>query len=175
MGSRCKGVGHVSVRIAGFAALVLVLVQLICACDYARMKDDESLRTYKQALPDAPKNVIPTTGGDEVLRETPPDQLHNPLPFSQATVERGKIAYGYFCVHCHGPQGDGYGTVGQSFEPLPTNLKDKYVQQQSDGEIFHRMSFGFKRTPPLASTISIDDRWAVVNYLRFLAGKRIGS
>jgi hypothetical protein len=161
-------------RLAGCVLFAFALLQFLCACDYARMKDDESLRTYKKSIPEMPKHTIPTTGGIDITKETAPNDLHNPLPYTQETILRGKTAYEYFCVHCHGPRGDGHATVGQSFAPLPTDLAGKYVQDQTDGEVFYRTSFGFKRHPPLAFTVSEEDRWATVHYIRFLAKKPAG-
>jgi len=61
------------------------------------------------------------------------------------------------------------GTVGQSFSPLPTDLRSPYVQSQRDGEIYAKIRLGYRRHPPLYSTISENDTWAVVKYLRSLA------
>ena len=152
-------------------ALIVGLVFLLLAiwgCDYARMNDQESVRTYKKEIPEMPPETIPITGGLQILSSANPKNLKNPLPYSQKSVERGKETFLYFCVHCHGPKADGNGTVGQSFSPLPTNLADLDVQKQGDGELFSKISLGFARHPPLASTVSEPDRWAVVNYIRSL-------
>jgi mono/diheme cytochrome c family protein len=145
-----------------------LLLSAVCGCDYARMNDQESVRTYKKEIPEMPPETIPITGGLQVLIRTNPKDLKNPLPYSQESVDQGKEAYSYFCVQCHGPKADGNGTVGQSFAPLPANLGSAGVQNQSDGELFSKISLGFGRHPPLASTVSDPDRWAVVNYIRSL-------
>jgi mono/diheme cytochrome c family protein len=153
--------------IAIIVALFSVLSTL-CGCDYARMNDQESVRTYKKEIPEMPPDTIPITGGFQILSSANPKDLKNPLPDTQESVDQGKEAYFYFCVQCHGPKADGNGTVGQSFAPLPANLRDAGVQKQSDGELFAKISLGFGRHPPLASTVSEPDRWAVVNYIRSL-------
>ncbi len=147
-------------------ALLITLSHLLAGCDYARMKDQESIRTYEAEPPEMPEGTIPITGGNTVLKASKPEDLHNPLSSTQEVLERGRLAYGYFCIMCHGQNLDGNGTVGQSFAPLPANLKTPYVQQQSDGQLFYRISFGYKRHPPLASTVSQEDRWAIVRYIR---------
>ena len=151
-----------------------LLLSAVCGCDYGRMNDQESVRTYKKEIPDMPPDTIPITGGFQILSSANPKDLKNPLPYTQESVDRGKEAYSYFCVHCHGPKADGNGTVGQSFAPLPTNLTGLAVQKQGDGELFSKISLGFGRHPPLATTVSEADRWAVINYLRSLNKKSAG-
>jgi mono/diheme cytochrome c family protein len=152
----------------------LLLLFAPAGCDYGRMYDQESVRTYEKKMPDSPQGTIPISGGVEVLSRTEPKDLKNPLPSNAAAVSQGKEAYFNFCVQCHGPRADGNGTVGQSFAPLPANLTDPQVLGQSDGEIFYKVSLGYGRHPALASTVAEQDRWAIVNYLRSLKGKSSG-
>ena len=140
----------------------------LLACDYGRMKDQEAVQTYKTELPEMPENTLPTTGGIQVIKESPPDELHSPLPQSQELLDRGKDGYANYCIMCHGPKYDGNGTVGQSFYPLPTNLKSLFVQSQSDGRLFSSITFGLRRHPELGFMIRETDQWAIVHYLRSL-------
>lgn len=154
---------------SGYVLGMFIAAQLMTGCDYARMKDDEAVNTYQTKMPAMPPHTVPVDGGFETLRTTDPHTLINPLLIGPESVEQGRIAYGYYCIHCHGPQAEGYGTVGQSFSPLPANLKAPAIRTQSDGELFVKISLGYKRCPPLAYTVAAKDRWAVINYLRFLA------
>lgn len=149
---------------------ILLFLPLLWACDYGRMKEDEAVHTYRAYMPEMPSKTIPIDGGIQILREADPDELINPIAYSQESVQRGKEAYGYYCIQCHGPFADGLGTVGQSFAPLPANLKAPNVQNQSDGSLFYRISLGFNRHPPLWYTVAEDNRWAIINYVRSLAG-----
>jgi mono/diheme cytochrome c family protein len=151
--------------------VLLLLLFAPAGCDYGRMYDQESVRTFEKKMPDIPPGTIPTSGGVEVLSRTEPRDLKNPLSPTAAAVSQGKGAYFNFCIQCHGPKADGNGTVGQSFAPLPTNLTDPQVLEQSDGELFFKISLGFGRHPALASTVSEPDRWAIIHYLRALKGK----
>jgi mono/diheme cytochrome c family protein len=132
------------------------------------MKEQESIRTYEAPMPEMPQGTIPIRGGLQVVRETDPGNLENPLPYDHISVEQGKRAYEYFCSICHGPKADGNGTVGQSFYPLPTDLRDEYIQEQSDPELFYTITFGIGRHPPLGYTVARKDRWAIVHFIRFL-------
>ena len=61
---------------------LFILGTSLLACDYGRMKDQEAVQTYKIELPEMPENTLPTTGGIQVIKESSPDKLHNPLPQS---------------------------------------------------------------------------------------------
>ncbi len=151
-----------------FAAVMMLiaLCHLFAGCDYARMKDQESIRTYESQMPEGVEGTIPTSGGIAALKSEDLSKIKNPLPSTPEVIERGRTAYGYFCVMCHGPKLDGNGTVGQSFSPLPADLISPYVQRQNDGALFYKISLGYKRHPPLASTVAVEDRWAVLGYIR---------
>ena len=151
------------------AAMLVLLVSCFCGCDYGRMKDQEAVQTYKTQLPEMPDKTVPVQGGMYVLSKMNPERLRNPLPLSQESINQGKENYGDYCVMCHGPQGDGNGTVGQSFFPLPTDLRSPQVQRQSDGRLFNTLTFGLNRHPPLGFMVTEPDRWSVVHYLRSLA------
>jgi mono/diheme cytochrome c family protein len=150
---------------------ILLFLSASAACNYSRMNDQESVRTYEKKMPDSPPGTIPISGGVEVLSRTEPKDLKNPVSPTVPAISQGKAAYFNYCVHCHGPRADGNGTVGQSFAPLPSNLTDPQVLDQSDGELFSKISLGFGRHPALASTVSETDRWSIISYLRSLRGK----
>jgi mono/diheme cytochrome c family protein len=159
------------IRGANHALLVTVgslFLLFLLGCNYERMYDQESIRTYKTVIPDMPKGTVPTTGGIQQLKTADPNALKNPLVSNSDSVAQGGEAYKYFCIQCHGPQADGKGTVGQSFAPLPSDLRAPLVQAQSDGELFIKISLGFRRHPHLADTVSEEDRWATIVYIRSL-------
>jgi len=141
---------------------------MLAGCDYGKFKDQPSLRPYEIELPDMPADAVPVTGGLQMVRDMDAKEMQNPMPYSPASITQGAVQYGYFCVMCHGAHADGNGTVGQSFYPLPANLRQMAVQHQSDGELFYKITFGFKRHPPLAQTVAAADRWDIINYLRSL-------
>ncbi len=150
---------------------LILLLSAPAGCNYGRMNDQESVRTYEKKMPSGPQGTIPISGGVEVLSRTEPKDLKNPVSPTVPAISRGKAAYFNYCVHCHGPKADGNGTVGQSFAPLPSNLADPQVLDQSDGELFSKISLGFGRHPALANTVSETDRWSMISYLRSLRGK----
>ena len=155
-----------------FCLLLILLSASIWGCDYARMYDQESVHAYKKEMPPMDERTIPVQGGFQVLLATDPKTLHNPAPPTERSLEDGRQAYGYFCLQCHGPNGDGWGTVGQSFSPLPTDLKSHRVQSQADGLLYARIRLGYKRHPQLYTTVAETDTWAIVNYIKSFASGR---
>ncbi|MFP5213980.1 MAG: c-type cytochrome [Acidobacteriota bacterium] len=159
-------------RKLGCALTALALLSGLCGCDYARMREDEAVQTFKAELPMMPEHSVPIQGGVNVLAASNPLDLKNPYVSDSQSAEKGAYRYRLYCAQCHGVDADGRGTVGQSFAPLPTNLKRPEVQEQSDGELFYKISLGFERHPPLAHTVNPEFRWHIINYLRSLAPSR---
>jgi mono/diheme cytochrome c family protein len=161
---------------AGFLAGTLFLLAILVSNYQGRMRDDEAVNTFQISFPPLPQGTIPLGGGIETLRRANPREVLNPRPGTRALIDQGRRAYLTYCLPCHGPGLDGKATVGQSFYPLPTNLLDPPVQAQSDGELFYKISLGYKRQPPLYATVTAEDRWSVIAYLRALAAeKKAGS
>jgi mono/diheme cytochrome c family protein len=90
-----------------------------------------------------------------------------PLKIDRALLERGRSRFEIHCAVCHGYLGDGVSLVARnmSLRPPPSLLTRA---QQPDGWYFQVMSEGFGVMPSYASQLSVEDRWAVVAYLRAL-------
>ncbi|MHC1728805.1 MAG: cytochrome c [Syntrophobacteraceae bacterium] len=153
-------------RSAAVLILFVLAFALLSGCNYGRMHDDEAIQAFNAEFPQMPKRTIPVGGGIWVEREANPLELINMLPQTPQVVAYGEERYRFYCVHCHGARLDGNSTVGQSFAPLPRNLKSADVQDQTDGELFYKIRFGFLRHPPLYSTATDEETWAVLRYVR---------
>ena len=156
-------------RVLRFCA-VFVCIGLLWGCNYRRMIDQTSVRTYKKAIPEMDQRSIPTRDGFQALKAADASTLRNPVLSTEAAIEAGRRAYGYYCAHCHGVRADGMGTVGQSFSPLPADLRSENVQSQADGALYAKIRLGYLRHPRLFSTISEGDTWAVIDFMRTLKG-----
>lgn len=86
---------------------------------------------------------------------------------SKATVT-GKKLFNAYCTVCHGPKGKGDGMAGAGLRPKPTDLSSPEVQAQSDGSIFWKISEGRSPMPTYHQSLTEDQRWALVNYIRTL-------
>jgi mono/diheme cytochrome c family protein len=138
---------------------------------YGRMRETPAVKEHEEPLLIMEEGLVPVRGGEAPLRAAKDDKLMSPLPLKDpGVVLAGKKGYFTYCAQCHGPNHDGNGTVGQSFYPLPTDLRSLKVQSKPEGAIFKSISYGVAgtRQPAMAATIRIDDRWRIVAYLKSL-------
>ncbi|MGE0616326.1 MAG: cytochrome c [Bacteriovoracia bacterium] len=89
----------------------------------------------------------------------------NPLSMTRANLQRGREMFNVYCIVCHGPFGEGNGSVVPKF-PQPPSLQSDKVRNWKDGNIFHVMTMGQNLMPSYASQIKVSDRWAIVHYVR---------
>lgn len=93
--------------------------------------------------------------------------LINPLPPTKSVLARGQYLFNSYCIACHGPMGEGDGYVVPKF-PRPPSLQSDKVRGWPDGSIFHVITRGQTVMPSYASQISVQDRWAIIHYVRAL-------
>ena len=140
---------------------------------YGRMWETPGIRPYETVLPVTLDSSVPFSGGEVEYREAEGDDLVSPLKNETVSrqIQEGQKLYLTYCAQCHGKNHDGNGTVGQSFNPLPANLKSNPVQTMPQGLLFQRISYGNPpngRQPALASTIDFNDRWKIVAFVQSL-------
>lgn len=94
----------------------------------------------------------------------------NPLTVDMALLERGREQYEIFCSMCHGLAGDGQGIImtgGYGYVPAPTYHSDM-VRAQPDGYLYDALTWGVRSMPGYGTQIKVEDRWAIVAYVRAL-------
>jgi len=135
---------------------------------YGRMRETPAVRPHEEPLLPMEAGIVPVHGGDALSRVKPGEDLVPPLDMkAPAVIARGKALYFVYCAQCHGNRFDGHGTVGQSFHPLPTDLRKVEVQSKPAGNLFKSISFGIPggRQPALATTIAEQDRWYIISFV----------
>ncbi len=159
----------------GAAVVLFVAYQVLMHVDkhfpFGRMWETPAVRPHEERLPVMQSGLVPFAGGEARYRIARPEEIVSPLKSSDPlAIAHGKSLYQVYCAQCHGRHHDGFGTVGQSFEPLPGDLRSPGVQTMSDGRIFKEISYGIQngRQPPLATTIDVDDRWRIIAYVKSL-------
>ena len=116
-----------------------------------------------------------------------------PMPVTARLIERGRQRFDIYCATCHGLTGEGDGItsqlalIRQQLTPAqatqgqvwtrPQSLHNPTVRQQPVGKLFKTITEGVLRTsdettnltmPSYASQIPVEDRWAIVLYVRAL-------
>ena len=94
----------------------------------------------------------------------------NPMPADKKSVEQGEKVAKVNCVSCHGSHGKGNGPAAVALNPKPADWTSKRVQDEPDGEIFWKVTNG-RGAMPSWRHLPENDRWALVRYIRTLAGK----
>lgn len=166
-------------KIAGFfivvAILILAAYNALIYYDnnfrYGRMRETPAERPYEAPLLIKEAGLVPVNGGEAIYRVSAGIDIKSPIDMTQpGVIDRGKAVYLIYCDQCHGNNYDGKGTVGQSFAPLPTDLRSAKVQDSPAGVLFKNVSYGIPdgRQPPLHATITVDDRWKVIAFIKSL-------
>ncbi len=94
----------------------------------------------------------------------------NPVAITKSFLYRGKERYEVFCTPCHGITGAGKGIImtgGYGYVPAPTYHQDR-LREATDGELYSAIYNGVRTMPSYASQIPVEDRWAIVAYIRAL-------
>ncbi|MFK7988676.1 MAG: cytochrome c [Sandaracinaceae bacterium] len=86
-------------------------------------------------------------------------------------LTRGQDRYGIYCVPCHGGLGDGQGLVpevagGGAIQP-PT-FHEERLRGIPDGQLYATIRNGVRNMPAYNHNIPVQDRWAIVSYVRAL-------
>lgn len=90
-------------------------------------------------------------------------------------IKRGRHQFNVQCAACHGTSGRGgvgaeaYGIVGAyGITVAPADLTGAALQSQPDGQLFNTVTNGKGSMPGYGHQVKVQDRWAIVSYLRVL-------
>jgi mono/diheme cytochrome c family protein len=100
----------------------------------------------------------------------------NPLAVTGAMLKRGQQRFTINCAPCHGQMGDGNGITKKiGAMAVVANLHDKRIVSMTDGELFYVITHGRNLMSSYGANITVEDRWAVVAYLRALQLSHLGT
>lgn len=118
---------------------------------------------------DAPVNTGRTPGATNFIELSP-------YPVTTSLLARGQQRYTIYCSPCHGQTGEGNGITKKiGAMAIVGNLHDKAIVVQPDGALFNTVSWGKNNMQGYAPQISVEDRWAIIAYVRALQLSRLGS
>jgi mono/diheme cytochrome c family protein len=96
------------------------------------------------------------------------DQLKNPFENNSTATEKGKKIFFTICFACHGDKGKGDGIGAAALNPKPANFTSANIQNQTDGALFWKLTNGRGQMVSYKTTLSDEQRWQLVNFVRVL-------
>ena len=100
----------------------------------------------------------------------------NPLPVNEQLLQSGRERFDIYCAPCHGRLGDGNGITKKIGDmPAVANLHDKRIGDMPAGEVFNTITHGKGLMGAAGPLVPVQDRWAVIAYLRALQLSWLGT
>jgi hypothetical protein len=87
----------------------------------------------------------------------------SPFMFDDVTRKAGERLYTINCISCHGTPGKGNFL---NLVPPPGDPETDKIQHNSDGEIFYKVTNGRGLMPSFKNTLSSNDIWNLISFLR---------
>lgn len=100
----------------------------------------------------------------------------NPFPITPKLLHRGQERFNIYCSPCHGREADGNG-ITKKLNVMPTvqNLQQPQYVKYADGEIFNVITHGRNTMGAYGPNVPVEDRWAIIAYLRALQLSHLGT
>lgn len=96
--------------------------------------------------------------------------LRNPIPRSVESIARGRLLFAKDCAVCHGAEGRGDGVAAAALPQRPEDLSSIAPPPIfPDGVVAYRIINGVKMMPAFKSTLSENEIWDLLNFIRSLA------
>jgi mono/diheme cytochrome c family protein len=120
------------------------------------------------AYEDSPANTGRITGTTNFVETIP-------VAVTEQLITRGRQRYQINCSPCHSAMGDGNGITKRLGMAVVGNLHDKRIVELPDGDIFNTITYGKNLMGAYGANVSIQDRWAIVAYVRALQRSRLAD
>ncbi|MEM7356993.1 MAG: cytochrome c, partial [Acidobacteriota bacterium] len=101
--------------------------------------------------------------GGELVTSLPAE-----IEVTRALLERGQDRFEIYCSVCHDSTGGGLGMIVRRGLKQPPPLYEQRLQEMPVGYFFDVMTNGFGLMSSYAKQLPVEDRWAVVAYIRAL-------
>ena len=129
------------------------------------LRSDKELYTGKKSASSSASSVAPTASNTNAY----PDDVDTfPFPITQETVVRGRERFEIFCSVCHGLTGHGDGMIVRRGFRKAASFHEDRLRQAPVGHFFDAITNGWGAMPSYAAQIPVQDRWAIIAYVRAL-------
>jgi len=119
------------------------------------------------SLADFRRGLLPPLAVDAY----PSTYRRSTVPYQALSIARGMALYATRCAPCHGAGGKGDGPGGAGLPKPPADLTAPHTGQHTAGDLYWWITYGIRASgmPPFGGTLSEDERWDLINFLRALA------
>jgi mono/diheme cytochrome c family protein len=131
-------------------------------------KEKTGQATQPTANPATNANTAGSASTNSNANAYPDDTDTFPFPITEQTVQHGRERYEIFCSVCHGLTGYGDGMIVRRGFRRAASFHDDRLRQAPVGHFFDAITNGWGAMPPYASQIPVQDRWAIIAYVRAL-------
>ena len=139
------------------------------------LRTDTALYTGKKnkavnsgSTPAAPVTTEQAAGAPSGQNAYPDDIDTFPFPITELTVLRGQERFDIFCSVCHGKTGYGDGMIVRRGYRRAASFHDDRLRTAPVGHFFDAITNGWGAMPSYAPQIPVQDRWAIIAYIRAL-------
>ena len=91
-----------------------------------------------------------------------------PSPVTSNVLARGQERFNIYCTPCHDRTGGGDGMIVRRGYRRPPSFHIDRLRAAAAGYFFDVITRGFGVMPDYSSQIPVEDRWAIVSYIRAL-------
>ena len=91
-----------------------------------------------------------------------------PFPVNATVLARGQQSYNIYCTPCHSRVGNGAGMIVQRGYAPAGNFHTARLEAAPLGHFYNVIANGYGAMPDYASMLSVENRWAVVAYIKAL-------
>lgn len=163
-------------RLIGASALLLTVAA--CRQDmhdqpkYRGLRGSDFFADGQSARPLVTNTVARGHLNEDALLNTGKDGQNDTTVFPFAVTEqvmaRGQERFNIYCSPCHGRTGNGDGMVVRRGYRRPPAYSDERIRMAPIGHIYDVITNGFGAMPDYQAQIPVNDRWAIVAYVKAL-------
>lgn len=164
------------------ALLVILLIPILFAACRQDMHDQPKYRPLRQSTffgdERSERPLVEGTVPQGPLKDNSPFYTGKtldgkfigsfPVEVTEKLIERGQQRFNIFCSPCHDRLGTGLGMVVRRGYRQPPSFHIDRLRSAVPGYFFDVMTNGFGGMPKYSVQIPVQDRWAIVAYIRIL-------
>ncbi len=114
-------------------------------------------------------------GVDPSGKTSPDIHAEKPWIFRETMVKQGGKVYQIYCASCHGKTGLGDGLASVGLKPPPRSFVEGDWKQGGDSiSLYKTLAQGIEGSSMVSfSYLSVEDRWALVHYIRSITENKV--